>query len=463
MIMARILALSALVAGGLATAQELPHPSRMGLPDSGFERPDPADYELVLGNGLTAYVARAGHVPLVTLSAFVRTGLASDDKAGAAETLREALQFAGPASGTPGEFRQALELMTARYTVDMHDEWTEITLNVPVEDIDSALTLFAGVIMRPAIGEFALERAADKAAPGGDDLGGESGPALYEGSLAAAVDRFHEILYADHPYGRKTDAADFDALTVADVIDFHARHFVAGNMTLAIAGDIDVEEMQERLVALFSGVSAREAPEPRIAPDIGSLSREQHDFPVEKLQSWLVFGHDLPRVPLADEAALEVMNYILAGGHLYTRMTVETRYRYGYTNDASGFLEPRWFGPGSYTFRSYSRHEVIKPLYDNMMAEVLRMRAEEVADEELFIAKGALTEGAFEVRYLDGYATTRNFALEKLRYGDHSRSGSYVDRIRAVTADDVLDAARRYLHPERMQVVLVGEPRPLLD
>ena len=187
----------------------------------------------------------------------------------------------------------------------------------------------------------------------------------------------------------------------------------------------------------------------RQAPVIAGLKLRQHTFPADKLQSWLVFGHELPEVSLADQAALEVMNYILAGGHLYTRMTVETRYRYGYTNDASGFLEPRWFGPGSYTFRSYSRHDVIKPIFQNMMTEIERIQEEEVTDEELFIAKGALAEGSFQIRYLDGYAIARNFAIERLRYGDHSRSANYIDRIRAVSKEDVIEAANKFIHPEK--------------
>jgi len=192
------------------------------------------------------------------------------------------------------------------------------------------------------------------------------------------------------------------------------------------------------------------------------MLREQHVFPARKLQSWLVFGHDLPETSPDDQAALEVMNYILAGGHLWTRMTIETRYRYGYTNDASGFLEDHWSGPGSYTFRSYSRPEVIGAVYDNMMAEIDRIQNEPVTDEELFVARGALTDGSFQVRYLDGYAIARDFALEKLRYGNHSRSASYVSRVRSVTTEDVLAAANRFIRPENMQIVLVGDPVALI-
>lgn len=453
--MRNLLLIAALIAAP-ALSQEVPNPRDMGLPESDYTRPDPVDYQLVLENGLIAYVAAADQVPLVTMSAFIRAGKVSDDKQGSAEALLDALQNPGRSEKDRGDFKTALKRMTAELTVEMHDEWTEITLNVPAEDLDEALSIFAGLLRDPALSAANIERAASSAAPAASDLGGESGPALYSGSLDAAVERFYEIIYNDHPYGAQPTAKDFAELVAADVAGFHARYFVPGNMTLAVAGDIDVDEINERLVDLFAGWSTAAAPKPKQLPAPAAAKRTLHHFPADKLQAWLVFGHDLPQVPLEDQAALEVMNYILAGGHLWTRMTIETRYKYGYTNDASGFLEDKWFGPGGYNFRSYSRPEVINNIYENMMDEVIRIRSEEVTEEELFVAKGALAEGKFQVAYLDGYAATRSFALERLRYGNHDRSASYVERIRSITEDDVQDAARKYLRPDEMQVILVG-------
>jgi predicted Zn-dependent peptidase len=435
----RCLFLLAIVAP-LASAQDLTHPLDMDLPASKFVRPDPSDFEVDLPNGLVAYVAVADQVPLVTLSAFVRAGKVSDDVQGAAETLADALSKSGPATSTPAEFRMQLDRMTAEYRVDMHQEWTEVSLNVPSEDLDDALPLFAALLISPSVSASDIERVASRVESEGDnDLGGESGPALYEGSLTAAVQKFYEILYRDHPFGDRPGREDFEKLTPAD------------------------ESIETSIADLFGGMAAREAPTPREQPDIRPQRAAQHNFPIERLQSWLVFGHDLPQVPLEDQAALEVMNYILAGGHLWTRMTIETRYKYGYTNDASGFLEDRWFGPGGYTFRSYSRHEVIRNIYDNMMREIVKIQKEPVTDRELFVARGALADGSFQVRYLDGYAATRSLALEKLRFGNHDRSASYVQRIRAVTAEDVQAAANKYIRPQNMQVVLVGEEIELID
>ncbi len=439
-----------------AGAQNLTHPLKLGLPESDFVRPDPLDFEVALDNGLIAYVGRAGQVPLVTMSAFIRAGKANDEAEGSAEVLAHAMQTMGPASSTPAAFRDQLRGMTAEYKVDLHDDWMEVTLNVPAEDLEAALTLFRETLFNPVMSQAAIDGARDKTPADESDLGAESGAALYEGSMSLAVERFEDILFSKHPYGRKPRLTDFAALSPDDVSRFYETHFVPGNITLAIAGDIDESTMRGSIDEHFADLPAAEAPPAKRLPAIGALRKKRHEFPAEKLQSWLVFGHELPQVPLADEAALEVMNYILAGGHLYTRMTVVTRYLYGYTNDASGFLEDRWSGSGTYTFRSYSRPEVIEATYENMMTEIARVRAEKVTDEELFIAKGALTDGTFQVRYLDAYAATRDFALEQLRYGDHTRSASYIERIRALTAEDVLEAARKYIQPERMQVVLVG-------
>ena len=112
-------------------SQDLTHPRDMGLPDSDYTRPDPTEYQLTLENGLIAYVAEANQVPLVTISAFVRGGSVNDDSQGAAESLQDALQNSGTSGMSSSDFKSALEQMTAEFEVNLHDEWMEITLNVP--------------------------------------------------------------------------------------------------------------------------------------------------------------------------------------------------------------------------------------------------------------------------------------------------------------------------------------------
>ena len=87
----------------------------------------------------------------------------------------------------------------------------------------------------------------------------------------------------------------------------------------------------------------------------------------------------------------------------------------------------------------------------------------EITNRESAVPERALCDEKGAVRYRDGYALTRSFALERLRYGNHNKSASYVHRIRAVTKEDVLDAARKYLRPENMQTVLFDEEAFSID
>ena len=446
-----------------ALAQDTTHPREMNLPATGFVRPDPERVRVVLENGLVAYVVEDHTVPLVTFSAFASVGTAHGPE-GAAEVLLRGLQQ-GPADMGAGGFRRALEAMVAEYRVTMGGEETEITLNVPSEDAVAALRLLAGVLQTPRVPDPASLAGGSAPGAGGnrsDTAAGESGPVLYEGSLDATVQAFRDHLFEGHPYGYQPTNDDFAALDRRTVAELGAAYLSPGNVTLAIAGDFAATEMRDALIAAFGSSSAgswssRPAPEPiAFAPVATEAPRRLYLHDVDKLQGWVVLGHELPLVPEQDQAALEVMNYILGGGHFDTRLFRVTRDRRGLTNDDSGFLEPSLHGPGAYTFRTYGRPAVIRLLIELTLREIERIRESLVSEEELFVAQGALADGTFAAGFADGNATARTLAREWLRRGSHSGSAAYPDLIRAVTREQVRAAAQKYLHPERMSIVIIG-------
>ncbi len=336
----------------------------------------------------------------------------------------------------------------------------EVSLDVPAEDAWQAMAILADIVTRgPALAEEDLDAIHTSAARGmpSDDAAGESGPVLYEGSLAGAADLLHQHVLGGTAYGHEPTAAELDALRLDDVRAFHRRFFVAGNVVIAAAGSFTMETLHQALEDGFGGMepgpryergqTATPAPEP---------ARQIFTYPADKLQGWLVIGHELPVVPQQDEAALQVMNYILGGGHFDTRLFRATRDRRGLTNDDSGFLEPNRAGPGTYAFHTYGRPESVRLLLHLTLAEIERIRSDSVTEEELFVAKGALADGVFAAQYRDGWSTAVALAAEWLAQGDHAGSATYQSRVRSVTAADVLEAARTYLHPDRMQVILVG-------
>lgn len=444
----------------IVAGQELVHPREMNLQRPAFQLPDTAQFMFNLQNGLRGFVVGDRRTELITLTAFVRAGTADDRVQGAAEALAYLLGTRGPCWMAPGRFAAAIDEMAARYEVRISEEFTEISLNVPTEDAGRALEIFSGMVREPCIYEEGVEEFRRETARRAAPL--HRVPRVAEGTVAdasfdIAMALFEEHLYGDHPYNAAVTLEDAARLTVEDVERFHEDYFVPANAVVAVAGAVEPREIVREVDQRFGDWEVRRPPRPQAAPDVRTTApRQEYRYAVDKLQTWVVLGHELPPVDPRDWPALEVMNYILGGGHFDTRLFKEARDKRGLTNDASGFPEPNVRGPGTYTFRTSGRPEVAQQLVDIILREIERIREEPVSDEELAVAKGALADGDLAMKFANGHTAARFMAEEYAKYGTLVHLVRYPDRIRDVSVGDLRDAARRYLHPDRMLIVTVG-------
>ena len=432
-----------LVFASIALAQDYTHPKAMELAGPAFDRPDPASLQLQLDNGLVAYVAEDHRAPLATLTVYLGAGTGHGAD-GAAPGLAAALR-GGPADLPAGKFRARLSELLADYSVAQHHEETVVQLDVPVEHAWEAASLVGATLTNPRFANTGTaDGAGDAATEGGIDYG-------Y--TLDRAVTRFHDTLFAGHPFARSVPSADHDAIRT--LLTGQLR---AGNIAVAFAGDFSAGRARRELAGAFGDLP------------LGAPTDEQKGFAmparpagrrllledVDRDQGWVVIGHELPVVPPEDEAALQVMDYILGAYHLDSRLYRNSRELRGLTNDSSAFLEAGVHGPGAYSFRTYGRPAAVRLLVDITFRELLRMRETLPTDDELFVARGALVDGLYARRYANGTAAARAYAREWLRHGGHERSATYPERIRAVTAEDVRAAAAKYLHPGRAIITVLG-------
>jgi len=439
------LSASALVSSPVA-AQDYTHPKEMDLPPVRFTRPDPDNMRVEIANGLAAYIAVDDRAPLVTFTAFVGAG-SGHGEPGEAAVVAAALRR-GPASMSSEGFRATLDEMAAQYSVTVRREEIEITLDVPAEDWRSALELFSGVLSAPA---FGAEGA------GGPGRTSQAGGIDFAASIQGAIDAFESRLYEGHPFGRVPSAAEMTSARSGGAERFYETYVVPENTVLAIAGDFQVIEASTLTKEAFEDWSGEDRPAVERFSSVSTSSpRRVLQAEADKLQGWVVIGHELPMIPAEDEAALQVMDYILGAYHLDSRLFRESREKRGLTNDNSSFLLPGVNGPGSYSLRTYGRPEAVRLLVDVTFRELERLRETVPDDDEIFVAKGALVDGLWATRYATGLDATRSYALEWLRRGQHDWSAGYPERIRAVTPEQIRAVAQEYLHPERMIVSVVG-------
>lgn len=405
-----------------------------------------------LENGLSVIVVPVRKLPVVTVSLLLDAGAVAEPAGqdGVARLTARAL-LEGTTSRSGEALTESLERLGASLEADAEWDSGALSMNVLAARLSDAMALLAEVVLEPALPERELERLKAerlseilqrRAEPRGlaDDMfarfvySSESRYALPEGGTAAAV----------------------SSMSRAQAAAFHAARYRAGSATAIIVGDIDVDQALGIVGARFGswpGTSASAA-----TADDHPRRRTRAVYVVEKAdapQTELRIGHvGLPRAHPDYFAAL-VMNMLL-GGLFSSRINLNLREVHGYTYGASSSFDWRRQA-GPFLVGSAVRTDVTAAAAREVLTEIDRMRSEKVAVEELSLATSYL-EGVFPIRYETTAAIARALAAMVVYGLPPDYFDTYRDRVRAITAPDVLRAAREFLRPEELQVVAVGDP-----
>ncbi|MEQ8713008.1 MAG: pitrilysin family protein [Cyclobacteriaceae bacterium] len=423
-------------------------PREMGLPSSEFTMPNPEAHRVALDNGLVAFVVTGNKADLVTIKAVVGAGYAYDKK-GVGQSLKTILQRQPVCDMSTQEFGRYLYDNAFEYSVSQDEEMTTISLNALAEDYDKAMALFAKIVNQPCINGQTSRLFKGYAGVPNTDY-------VKNGSLPKTVELLKQHLYGDHPFNAQVTAAEAAAISVADLKAFHQKYFSSGNMAVAVSGQISADQVKSDLANAFAGVTTSERQQANF--DYMTSSKASIGHTTNKLQTWIVIGSLLPEISLEEWPALEVMNYIIGGGHFDTRLYKETRDLRGLTNDDSGFPDWKQTGPGLYTFRTYGRPEVADQLIDLTMTEINKIRDTKVTEEELFVAKGTLADGVFQMWFENSHTTAATFAEHWVRYQSFDHLSKYPERVNALTVEEVQAAAQKYLNPEELVTLVMASP-----
>ncbi len=443
-------------------------PSRLTFPPSGFRQPDPAAHAVDLGEGLVVYVATDATTPTVSLTALVGASRLDDPpgKEGLAEALAFAMTNAGPADLPATTFLDRLAAMDARLVADVDNEHTRVSLSLLNEDLDEGLRLFASLLRAPRLDAATLEACRRRGPVRGWNPDDPRARPEFE---------FPRLIYGDHPAGRGPTRESLAAITLDDLRAFHRQFVVPSNIVLAASGGLSREDTVRALrQALFATPWTRTTVTRAVLPPVSTAEgRKVHVFDTNTLQGWMIVGHLGRQGRVADHAALEVANYILGGGgaiwkrvhaerppataegHFRARLFAESREMRGLSNDTSSYV-PAGFRVAAPAYAvTLGRPESIAFLLKIIDTEWRRI-ATDVSDEDLDIAKHALVEGAFQMRFSGAHATALSLAEERFFDGNHTWSRTYEGAIRDVTRAQVLAAAQKYFKADQLVAVLVG-------
>ena len=409
-----------------------------------------------LSNGAQVVLLEKHNVPVVQVNLVVKTGYTVDpeDMAGLASMTADMMDE-GAAGLDALQLADAIDFLGARLSVRAGGHHSTVALHSPASQLNPALDVMADVVLRPDFPAAELER---KRLERLNALV----QARDEARIIAAV-VFDRTLYGtEHPYGKTSsgDEQSIRAVQVDDLERFHDTYFRPNNAFFVVVGDVTVDAMKPKLEALFGSWQRGSIP---------SSSWPQADqveatevFLVDKpgaAQSEIRIGRvGVPRLT-DDYYALVVANTIL-GGSFTSRLNSNLREDKGYTYGARSFFDFSQYA-GPFQAGAAVQTAVTDAALTEFMNE-LNGILEPVPEEELTRAKNFVA-----LRYPSRFQTVASIAgqLTELELYDlpDGYFNQYVQRILAVTQDDVQRVARKYIVPGEMAIIVVGDRETIED
>lgn len=280
-----------------------------------------------------------------------------------------------------------------------------------------------------------------------------------------AAEQFNRAVYGSHPAATISATPEsIDALTPEKLAQWHKDRYSPQTALLGVAGDVNPQEFIAKLKTWLASWPKTDFASPATPPT--TPVKDRHVFVVDRpssVQTTLAMGNIAINRTSADYPAMVVMNQVLGAG-ASARLFLNLREAKGYTYGVySRFTAVQYAGP----FRAGgdARTQVTEGAMTEFWNEFHRIRDEKVPDGELDDARRSVV-ASFALS-LESPNQLLNFAEEQKLYGLRADYWEkYPAQISAITADDVQRVARKYVDPDNMQIVTVGDAKtiaPILE
>jgi zinc protease len=403
-----------------------------------------------LGNGLKVVVIPDHRTPVVTQMIWYKVGSADETpgKSGLAHFL-EHLMFKGTAKHPVGEFSQTVLRIGGNENAFTSTDYTGYFQRVPREQLGKMMEFEAdrmtGLILKD-----------ENVLPERDVVLEEYNMRVANNPEARLTEQIMAALYLNHPYGRPVIGwhHEIEKLDREDALAFYRRFYAPNNATLVIAGDVDANEVRPMAEQTFGQVQPQPAiPAQRIRPqEPVPIAPRTVTFADPRVEQPKVMRYYL--VPSAttaapgESAALDVLGQLMGSGsnsYLYRALVVDQPLAVSASAGYQGTsLDPTQFSI-SVSPRPGVSFAQVEQVVDRVIADVAQNTAksedlERVKTQLIAEAIYAQDNQATLARWY-GAALTTGLSIEDIR--------SWPDRIRAVTAEQVRDAAHKWLDKKR--------------
>ena len=442
--------IACLIIWGIPSTFAKPH-EKLTFEPIEFKPPVPEKW--VLSNGMTLYLLEDHELPLFNINGLIKTGNIYDpaDKVGLSSIFASVMRTGGTVSREPDALNEELESMAASVEVGMSAEYGTVNLSTLADDVEKGLEIFADVLRNPAFREDKLKLRKQQSI--------ERIRRRNDNPFPVALRNFSALLYGtDHPFGWYSEIEGIESITVDDLKAFHAKYYHPNNMMLAITGDFDTETLISQLEKVFEGWESTEIAFPEV-PTADEVRKPSVNYIFKDLnQTVILLGHlGIKRTPdFPDYFALRVMNDILGEGGFTSRLMKEVREKHGLAYAVGSMMQTSYYtNPGEWLAYSQTRADKTVEAISLIINVVKGLRDAPVPAAELQLTKDSLINS-----FVFGFESSAQIAFQQmiLDYRGYAPDflETFTDNIAKVTAEDVQTVAQKYLHPNALTIVAVG-------
>ena len=407
--------------------------------------------QTTLDNGLKVIVIEQHELPVVAFRLVLKSGSAFDPagKAGLAD-LTAGLLRKGTAAKNATQIAEAIDFVGGSLDAGSDRDATFASCRVLSKHFDTGLALLSDVILNPTFKEDEIERLRKQTLAGIRQQKDDPG--------SVAEEKFREYVFGNHPYGQPNEGTEESITTITrdDIVGFHRKYYVPNNAVLAVVGDVKNAEVIKKIKAKLSLWSRVEVTPPSLVetPSITGHQILLVDKP-DLTQTYIKIGHLGIDRKSPDYFPVRVMNYILGGGGFASRLMDEVRAKRGLTYDIHCNFDSYKL-KGAFEISSYTRNDSTASAIRAIIEEIKKMRDQGVTDKELSETK-SFYSGYFPLQFeTPEQIATQILNVEIYDLGEDYIQ-KYVQRINAVTKEDVLRVAQKYLDPDNLKLVVVSK------
>jgi zinc protease len=412
----------------------------------------PKPVEAKLKNGLTVLILEDHRAPYINVQLHIGGAGAlfePADRAGLANVTAQMLRE-GTTTRTSVQIAEEIDRLGAALSAGSSFGSPDVVLSASglSDNFDSWFAVAVDVLLHPSFPADELEK-----------LRQRQRVQLREQRSSANFllnERFNRTVYGEHPAANVSATREsLDALSQAALIQWHRERYAPQNAILGIAGDVRAKELLMKLEKQLAGWQKSEAEQVWPRNPVAATARKVLlvNRP-NSVQTTVALGNIAIDRRSPDYLPMVVMNDVIGGGassRLFLNLREEKGYTYGVYSDFSALRYP-----GPWRAGGNMRTEVTAGALVEFLSEIRRIREEKVPPEELEERKRSIA-ASFALS-LEQPTRVLNFAITRKQYGlPADYWDTYAARIMAVTAEEVQRVALKYLNPDTLQLVAVGD------